>query len=63
MTDDVIAGPARRTQTRKECLWAVLDLTDGSNVLDVPRGYRRIARALAERGAQVLGGDLSMDLL
>jgi len=44
-------------------LWAVLGLVSGSKVLDAPCGYGRISRALAERGAHVLGLDLSRDLL
>jgi SAM-dependent methyltransferase len=44
-------------------LWAVLNLSEGCRVLDAPCGYGRIARALAERGASVLGVDQSADLI
>jgi SAM-dependent methyltransferase len=44
-------------------LWAILNLTEGSRVLDAPCGYGRIARTLAERGASVLGIDQSADLI
>jgi SAM-dependent methyltransferase len=57
------AAPAGKTEREAAGLWEVLDLTAGSKVLDAPCGYGRIARALAERGARVLGIDLSLDLL
>jgi len=44
-------------------LWDLLELAEGSRVLDAPCGYGRFSRALAERGAKVLGVDLSKDLL
>jgi SAM-dependent methyltransferase len=44
-------------------LWAVLNLSEGRRVLDAPCGYGRIARALAERGANVLGVDQSADAI
>jgi SAM-dependent methyltransferase len=52
-----------RTDREAAGLWALLGLTAGARVLDAPCGYGRIARALAERGAQVLGVDLSAALL
>jgi SAM-dependent methyltransferase len=52
-----------KTEREASGLWAVLGLTEGSKVLDAPCGYGRIAHALAERGAHVLGVDLSADLL
>jgi SAM-dependent methyltransferase len=52
-----------RTKRQGAGLWAVLGLGPGSKVLDAPCGYGRISRALAERGAHVLGLDLSSDLL
>lgn len=54
---------ADRTERQAKGLWEVLHLTEGSRVLDAPCGYGRISRALAERGVQVLGVDLSSDLL
>jgi SAM-dependent methyltransferase len=52
-----------RTEKQVAGLWDLLSLGEGSKVLDAPCGYGRIARGLAERGAQVLGLDLSSDLL
>ena len=52
-----------KTEREVAGLWAVLNLTAGSKVLDAPCGYGRVARALAQRGAQVLGVDLAVDLL
>jgi len=40
-------------------LWSILNLQPQVNVLDAPCGYGRISQALAERGARVLGVDLS----
>jgi len=40
-------------------LWGLLGLTEGARVLDAPCGYGRIARLLAEKGACVLGVDIS----
>lgn len=48
-----------RSASEAEGLWALLNLKPGSRVLDVPCGFGRIARALAERGAEVLGVDIS----
>jgi len=44
-------------------LWSVLDLHEGSRVLDAPCGYGRLSRPLADRGAVVLGVDQSQALL
>jgi SAM-dependent methyltransferase len=52
-----------KTERQADGLWVLLGLVPGSKVLDAPCGYGRISRALAERGAQVLGVDLSRDLL
>jgi len=52
-----------KTERQAAGLWAVLGLAPGSKVLDAPCGYGRISRALAERGAHVLGLDLSRNLL
>ena len=52
-----------RTALEVEGLWQLLDLQDGSRVLDAPCGYGRISRPLAERGACVLGVDQSQVLL
>src|SRR5438132_795994 len=52
-----------KTERQVSGLWTVLGLTEGSAVLDAPCGYGRISHALAERGARVLGVDLSTDLL
>jgi SAM-dependent methyltransferase len=48
-----------RTAREVDGLWALLNLKPGSRVLDAPCGFGRIARALAERGAEVLGVDAS----
>jgi SAM-dependent methyltransferase len=53
-------GQSARESAR---LWAVLNLSQGSRVLDAPCGYGRISRKLAERGANVLGVDQSADLI
>jgi SAM-dependent methyltransferase len=52
-----------KTEREAAGLWAVLGLQAGHRVLDAPCGYGRIARALAARGARVVGVDLSDDLL
>jgi SAM-dependent methyltransferase len=52
-----------KTEREAAGLWEVLGLAAGSRVLDAPCGYGRIARALATRGAQVLGVDQSSELL
>lgn len=52
-----------RTERQVTGLWSLLGLSEGSQVLDAPCGYGRIARGLAARGARVLGVDLSSDLL
>lgn len=58
-------GESGITDTAKEVdgLWSLLGLGDGSRILDAPCGYGRIARALAERGASVLGVDQSAALI
>lgn len=52
-----------RTDGEVEGLWQLLDLREGSRVLDASCGYGRISRPLAERGACVLGVDQSQVLL
>lgn len=54
------AGSADR---QVEDLWSILALQPGSSVLDAPCGYGRISQVLAERGAWVLGVDVSADML
>jgi SAM-dependent methyltransferase len=51
------------TTAEVEGLWSLLELHEGSRVLDAPCGYGRISRLLAERGAIVLGVDQSQTLL
>jgi SAM-dependent methyltransferase len=55
-------GP-ERTEREVTGIWTLLGLHAGSRVLDAPCGYGRIARALALRGAAVLGLDFSSDLI
>ncbi len=55
-------GP-ERTEREVAGIWSLLALQPGSRVLDAPCGYGRIARSLAQRGAVVLGVDLSHDLI
>jgi D-alanine-D-alanine ligase len=57
------AMPANKTEREAVELWSLLGLSAGSKVLDAPCGYGRLSRALAERGAQVLGADVSAELL
>lgn len=52
-----------QTAEHADGLWQLLNLQEGSRVLDAPCGYGRLARALAERGAIVLGVDQSEILL
>ncbi|HEU4367633.1 MAG TPA: class I SAM-dependent methyltransferase [Methylomirabilota bacterium] len=51
------------TERQVAGLWEVLGLKPDSLVLDAPCGYGRISRALAERGARVVGVDRAADLL
>ena len=53
----------QRTEQEVEGLWQLLELREGSRVLDAPCGFGRISRPLAERGARVLGVDQSRVLL
>jgi SAM-dependent methyltransferase len=55
--------PPGNTERQADDLWRLLELAPGSKVLDAPCGYGRISRALAEKGAIVLGLDLSSTLL
>lgn len=57
------AGRQPRTAEEADALWQLLQLKDGSRVLDAPCGYGRLARIIAERGASVLGVDQSAALL
>jgi SAM-dependent methyltransferase len=50
------AGEANRQAAG---LWSILDLRPQASILDAPCGYGRISAALAERGARVVGVDLS----
>lgn len=45
------------SERQAELVWGVLGLEAGMEVLDVPCGHGRIANALAERGASVVGID------
>jgi SAM-dependent methyltransferase len=55
--------PEKETAAQCDGLWALLQLREGSRVLDAGCGYGRLARLLAERGAVVLGLDQSAELL
>jgi 2-polyprenyl-3-methyl-5-hydroxy-6-metoxy-1,4-benzoquinol methylase len=55
---DVVATPEQ-----VDDLWSLLGRREGSRVLDAPCGYGRLSRPLAERGALVLGVDLSESLV
>lgn len=57
------ALPAERTAGEVDGLWRLLELAEGSRLLDAPCGYGRLARPLAERGALVVGVDQSAELL
>jgi SAM-dependent methyltransferase len=52
-----------RTRQEAESLWQLLELGEGSRVLDAPCGYGRLAREMARSGAVVLGVDQSEHLL
>lgn len=52
-----------RNRQEAESLWQILELREGSRVLDAPCGYGRLSRPLAERGAIVVAVDQSADLL
>ena len=52
-----------RDATEAEGLWKMLGLREGARVLDAPCGYGRLSRRLAEKGAVVVGVDLSEPLL
>lgn len=45
------ALPADRTEREAEGLWALLNLSAGSKVLDASCGYGRLSHVLATRGA------------
>src|SRR5215470_17914973 len=57
----LFAGTLDAARTAKEVdgLWALAGLATGARVLDAPCGFGRLSRALAERGAHVLGVDLA----
>jgi SAM-dependent methyltransferase len=52
-----------RTDREAAGLWSLLNLNEGSSILDAPCGYGRMSLALARRGATVVGVDFSADLL
>ena len=54
---------AEKTAGEVDGLWQLLELHEGSRVLDAPCGYGRLSRPLAERGALVVGVDQSDALL
>lgn len=51
------------TLSEVEQLWKLLDLREGSRILDAPCGYGRLSRPFAGRGACVVGVDLSRHLV
>ena len=55
--------PPERTKQEADALWQLLELREGSRVLDAPCGYGRLSRELAQRGAIALGVDQSEHLL
>jgi|HubBroStandDraft_1064217.scaffolds.fasta_scaffold156963_2 SAM-dependent methyltransferase len=57
------AEVAGKTDREADGLFGLLKLHEGSAVLDAPCGYGRISRALAQRGAAVVGIDFSADLI
>jgi SAM-dependent methyltransferase len=57
------AEPPEKTTQQVAGLWELMDLEVGCKVLDAPCGYGRIALEMARRGAEVVGLDLSDDLL
>jgi SAM-dependent methyltransferase len=54
---------AERTQKEADGIWALLKLRPSIKVLDAPCGYGRLSLALAERGANVTGVDLSSAMI
>lgn len=54
---------AERTAGEVEGLWQLLDMHEGSRLLDAPCGFGRLSRPLVERGAVVVGVDQSATLL
>jgi SAM-dependent methyltransferase len=57
---DIYQDKEAEAATEGPGLAALLDLPRGSRVLDLPCGWGRLNPALAERGYQVTGGDLSL---
>jgi SAM-dependent methyltransferase len=51
------------TAQQVDALWELLELREGSRVLDAPCGYGRLSLPLARRGAVVSGVDQSAELL
>jgi SAM-dependent methyltransferase len=56
---DIYQDKEAEAATEGPGLAALLALPPGSRVLDLPCGWGRLSPALAERGYQVVGGDLS----
>jgi SAM-dependent methyltransferase len=55
--------PPEQTEAQAESLWKLLELREGTRVLDAPCGFGRLSVPLAHRGARVVGVDYSPDLL
>ncbi|MER8474075.1 class I SAM-dependent methyltransferase [Mesorhizobium sp. M1328] len=59
---DVINSP-KTSDRQVGVIWKLLSLTQGNSVLELGCGYGRITNRLAEKGAQVVGLDISPILL
>jgi len=55
--------PPEQTAAQAQALWKLLELREGSRVLDAPCGYGRLSVPLARRGARVVGVDYSPALI
>ncbi|MER9914111.1 class I SAM-dependent methyltransferase [Mesorhizobium sp. M0050] len=58
-----LVNPPERSVREAEAIWELLSLKQGSSVLELGCGYGRITNRLAEKGARVVGLDLSPTLL